>query len=85
MQETRFDPGAGKIPWKRAGQPTPVFSPGDSHGQRSLAGFMGLQRLGHDRATNSSNSSRWTPPINCLFFIFFFRIELFALGLSSRV
>ena len=26
----------GKIPWRRAWQPTPVFSPGESHGQRSL-------------------------------------------------
>ena len=29
----------GKIPWSRAWQPTPVFSPGESHGQRSLAGY----------------------------------------------
>ena len=33
-----FDPGVGKIPWRRAWQPTPVFLPGDSHAQRSLAG-----------------------------------------------
>ena len=30
----------GKIPWRRAWQPTPVFLPGESHGQRSLAGCM---------------------------------------------
>ena len=29
----------GKIPWRRAWQPTPVFLPGDSYGQRSLAGY----------------------------------------------
>ena len=34
----RLDPWVGKIPWKRAWQPTPVFLPGESHGQRSLAG-----------------------------------------------
>ena len=28
-----FDPWVGKIPWRRAWQPTPVFSPGESHGQ----------------------------------------------------
>ena len=28
----------GKIPWSRAWQPTPVFLPGEVHGQRSLAG-----------------------------------------------
>ena len=32
-------PGLGKIPWKRAWQLTPVFLPGESHGQRSLAGY----------------------------------------------
>ena len=34
-----FDPLVGRIPWRRAWQPTPVFSPGESHGQRSLAGY----------------------------------------------
>ena len=28
-----------KIPWRRAWQPTPVFLPGESHGQRSLVGY----------------------------------------------
>ena len=32
------DPWVGKIPWKRAWQPTPVFLPGESHGPRRLAG-----------------------------------------------
>ena len=45
-----FDPWVGKIPWKRKWKPTPVFLPGESHGQRSLAGYnpRGLQRVGHD-------------------------------------
>ena len=34
-----FDPWVGKIPCKRAWQPTPVFLPGESHGQRSLVGY----------------------------------------------
>ena len=29
-------PGWGKIPWGREWQPTPVFLPGESHGERSL-------------------------------------------------
>ena len=29
----------GRIPWRRKWQPTPVFLPGESHGQRSLAGY----------------------------------------------
>ena len=31
--------GVGKIPWRRKWQPTPVFLPGKSHGQSSLAGY----------------------------------------------
>ena len=34
-----FDPWVGKIPCRRAWQPTPAFLPGKSHGQRSLAGY----------------------------------------------
>ena len=32
-------PWVGKIPWRREWQPTPVFLPGKSHGQRNLAGY----------------------------------------------
>ena len=31
-----FDPWVGKIPCRRAWQPTPLFLPGESHGQRIL-------------------------------------------------
>ena len=34
-----FDPWVGKIPWRRKWPPTPVFLPGESHGQRSLADY----------------------------------------------
>ena len=34
-----FDPWVGKIRWRRKWQPTPVFLPGESHGQRSLVGY----------------------------------------------
>ena len=37
--DTGSIPGSGKIPWRRAWQPTPVFLPGEFHGQRSLAGY----------------------------------------------
>ena len=35
MQET----GVGKISWNRKWEPTPVFLPEKSHGQRSLVGY----------------------------------------------
>ena len=34
----RFNLWVGKIPWRRAWHPTPVFLPGESHGHRSLVG-----------------------------------------------
>ena len=34
-----FYPWVGKIPWRGEGLPTPVFLPGEFHGQRSLVGY----------------------------------------------
>ena len=34
-----FNPCIGKIPWRKAWQPTLVFLSGESQGQRSLAGY----------------------------------------------
>ena len=34
----RFGPQVRNIPWRRAWHPTPVYLPGESHGQRSLVG-----------------------------------------------
>jgi len=39
VKRHRFDPWVGKMLWGRAWQPTPVFLPGESHGQRSLSGY----------------------------------------------
>ena len=46
-----------KIPWRRERQPTPVFLPGKSHGQRSLAGYSpgGHKRVRHDWATKQQH------------------------------
>ena len=35
----RFHSWVRKIPWRRAWQPTAVFLPRESHGQRSLVGY----------------------------------------------
>ena len=39
LKRCRLNPWVGKVPWRREWQPTPVFLPGKSHGQRSLAGY----------------------------------------------
>ena len=46
-------PGSRRFRWRRAWQPTPVFMPGESHGQRSLAGYspMGCTDLDTTEAT----------------------------------
>ena len=47
-----FDHWSKKIPWRKTGQPAPVFLPGKSCGQRSLAGYSpwGRKRVGHNWA-----------------------------------
>ena len=53
-----FDPWVGKMPWRRAWQPTPVFLPRESHGQRSLAGCHPVtQSRTQLKWLNSSSSS----------------------------
>ena len=36
IRDTDSIPGSGRFPWRRARQPTPVFLPGESCGERSL-------------------------------------------------
>ena len=63
-----FDPWFGKILWRRKWQPTLVFLPGKSHGQRSLAGSLlslcdpstGLQRVRHYWATEQAHLQHTT-------------------------
>ena len=48
-----FDPWVGKIPWRRAWQPTPVFLPGESPWTEEPGGLQstGSQRVRHNWAT----------------------------------
>ena len=43
MRVGDFDPWVGKIPWRKEWQPTLVFLPGESLGQRALAGVAKSQ------------------------------------------
>ena len=48
----RFNLWVRKIPWRREWLPTPVFLPGEFHGQRRLEGYGPWgQRVRHDRVT----------------------------------
>ena len=55
-EETGLDPWVGRTPWRRAWQPTPVFLPGKSHGQRSLAGYSTRGRKDLDTTERRSLS-----------------------------
>ena len=48
VSETWFHPWVGTIPWRRKWQPTPVFWPGEFHGQRSLVGYSPWVRKDSD-------------------------------------
>ena len=54
-----FSPWVRKIPWRRARHPTPVFLPGESHGQRSLVGYS---PWGHKSQTRLSEEAHSTGP-----------------------
>ena len=65
-----MDPWVGKIPWRRKRQPTPVFLPGESQGQRSLAHYSpwGLRELDTTERLNNKQtvSSRRTRKRVCV-------------------
>ena len=52
---------SGKIPWRRRWQLTPVFLPGESHGQRILACYSHRVSKSQTqlRTENKYNSSEW--------------------------
>ena len=54
----RFDPWVGKIPWRRPWQPTSVFFPGESYGQRSLASYCLYGHKESDRLKRLSMHTR---------------------------
>ena len=57
-----FNPWVEKIPWRRARQSTPVFLPGESHGQRECGGLWSIesQRVGHDWSNLAHITSKQT-------------------------
>ena len=58
-----FKPWVRKIPWIRKWQPTPVFLPGESHEQRSLAG---CSPWGHKELDMTKHTHTHTHTLNLL-------------------
>ena len=62
--ETWVRSWVGKIPWRRERLPTPVFLPGESHGQRSLVGYSPWGQKESDRTerlTHALDTFIWLP------------------------
>ena len=59
-------PWLGSFPWRRKWQPTPVFLPGESRGQRSLVGYSsrGRKRVGRNLATKQQQQKKDYNPLN---------------------
>ena len=64
MRETWTGSWVGKIPWRRAWQPTPVFLPAESPWTEEPGGLQstGSQRVRHSWATKHSTAHQITPP-----------------------
>ena len=60
MQRPKFDSWVGKMPWRRKWQPTPVFLPGEFHGQRSLAGYRPWGHRELDRIERLTRNTKAT-------------------------
>ena len=55
-----FDPWVRKITWSRKWQPTVVFLPGKSHGQRSPVGYSQWGRKELDMTKHADVGKAWT-------------------------
>ena len=60
----RFKPWIREIPWRRKRKPTPVFLPGQSQGQRSLAGYSPWD---HKESDMTKRTSMYVHPQNFQF------------------
>ena len=56
--DTGSIPGSGRFSWRRKWQPTPVFLPRESYGQRSLGGYnpLDFKGVGQNLATKQQLS-----------------------------
>ena len=59
MQKTLMDPWVGKSPRRRKWQPTPVFLPGEFHGQRNLVGYSPWGRKEWDTTERHTHTQSW--------------------------
>ena len=63
-QRWGLHPWVGKILWRRKWEPTPVFLPGASHGQRSLVGYSPWGRKEYDTTEQQLERAPWGPELH---------------------
>ena len=87
-----FDPWVGKIPWRREWLPTPLFFPGEFHGQRILAGSSPWGRKESDTTEQLTLSLYFyfpfavlQAPVTLSRTHFIFEIPLHSLDPNNRV
>ena len=66
-------PWVGRILWKRKWQSTPVFLPGESHGQRSLTGYS---PWGCKESDMTERLTTTTSPLTVSFFLYYVQIQV---------
>ena len=76
-----FDSWARKIPWSRKWKPTPIFLPGKSHGQKSLAGYNPWSHKS-DMTEWPNNNTKSTEP-NASAYVTFFLLNVTVVDLHG--
>jgi len=82
FERYKFDFWVRKIPWRRKWQPTPVFLPGEFHGQRNLVGYSPWGLKESDTTEQVLDDGKTKPSVS-LFFNISFIYLLIWLPLSS--
>ena len=66
MRDAGLIPGLGRTPGGGAWQPTPVFSPGEFHGQRSIVGYSPWDHKDSDTTEQLTVSVQFS----CILYLF---------------
>ena len=83
IEDPGSTPWVGKISWRREWQPTPVFLPGESHGQRRLVGYSPWGRKESDM-TEELTLSLFFPTSGGNHFIMYINIKLLCCLLETN-
>ena len=80
-----FEPCVGKIPWRRAWYPTPIFFPGQSPWTEEPDGLqsMGSQKVRHDEQLSTAHTELRRPSACPVAYVWLFDAMNYSLPVSS--